>query len=123
MEQKVCVDSDVIIELLCSRSDVIERFAALRGSRFYISSISLFELLQRETRIQDMKDFLEDFEFIPLDEYVAAKGAEIMRHLRKSGKLVEFRDVLIAASCIIEDCSLLTLNRRHFEKIKELKLL
>jgi tRNA(fMet)-specific endonuclease VapC len=37
--------------------------------------------------------------------------------------MIEFRDIFIAATCIVNELPLITLNKKHFKRIEELKLI
>jgi len=52
------------------------------------------------------------------------KTAQIMGSLKLEGKLVDFRDGMIAGIGLANGIEeLLTLNREHFERIKELRII
>jgi len=38
-------------------------------------------------------------------------------HLRQQNKMIEFRDIFIAATCLVNDLPVKTLNLKHFERI------
>ena len=48
------------------------------------------------------------------------EAAEIYAHSRKIGRPIEDSDILIAAFCIINDCTLVTNNTKHFDNIDSL---
>lgn len=49
-------------------------------------------------------------------------ASEIYLDLRAKNKLIEFRDILIAATALQHTMPLATLNRKHFERVEGLKL-
>lgn len=63
-----------------------------------------------------------DVPILPLDKDVAIKAAEIFLHIKSSNQLIEFRDIFIAATSIINQLELFTLNRKHFINIPDIKL-
>lgn len=72
---------------------------------------------------EKIENFINDLEFISeVDRKVAEEFAEIRAFLRKEGSLIEDFDILIAASCIVDNLTLVTENKRHFSKIKNLKI-
>lgn len=59
---------------------------------------------------------------LPFDENVAQQAAIIYQKLRQSSKLIDFRDIFIAATCILNNTPLKTANRKHFDRIEGLQL-
>lgn len=56
------------------------------------------------------------------DASCAAVAAEIYQDLKSRGILIETDDILIAATAISHDLRFATINRKHFERIPNLKL-
>ena len=52
-----------------------------------------------------------------MDVETLNKAAEIYAALKKVGQLIEDSDILIAATCLVSDYTLITDNTRHFERI------
>ena len=50
------------------------------------------------------------------------KAAGIYAALKKVGQLIEDSDILIAATCLVNDYTLITDNTRHFERIDGLQI-
>lgn len=71
---------------------------------------------------QDIKTLTEDLIVLPFDDNVSIKAAEIYHQLRKNNNVIEFRDIFIAATCLVHDLSILTSNKSHFSRIEELKI-
>ena len=91
-----------------------------------ISSVTLYELLMGatdENKLRDIKILTGDLMVLNFDEQVAKKSAEIYHLLKKENKMIEFRDIFIAATCIIYEMPLKTLNYKHFERIPGLEIL
>jgi tRNA(fMet)-specific endonuclease VapC len=77
------------------------------------------------TTVEKEKDILlliKGFHILPFDRKAGIKAAEIYKLLKQQNKIIEFRDIFIAATCIVNNQSLITLNNKHFERIQELKL-
>jgi tRNA(fMet)-specific endonuclease VapC len=91
-----------------------------------ISVVSLYELYMGATtagKERDVQILTEDISVLPFTAEVAAKAAQIYRQLKSTNQLIEFRDIFIAATCLINDLPIATLNKRHFQRIKELKFI
>lgn len=43
--------------------------------------------------------------------------------LRTRNQMIEFRDIFIAATCLVHDLPIVTLNKKHFKRIDDLKIL
>jgi len=53
---------------------------------------------------------------------VAVKAAQIYHSLKSNNQLIEFRDIFIAATCVVNDQPIVMLNKKHFQRIREIKL-
>src|SRR4030042_2517955 len=109
------VDTSIFIEFLRAKDKKkSELFAIIDSTQIYISSVSLYELLMgatTEEKLSDIKLLTDDLPVLPFDENVSMKAAEINHQLRLDNKMIEFRDIFIAASCIVYDFPLKTLNK------------
>ncbi len=91
-----------------------------------ISSVTLYELLMGatdENKLRDIKILTEDLMVLNFDEQVAKKSAKIYHLLKKENKMIEIRDIFIAATCLVHKMPLKTLNYKHFERIPGLEIL
>lgn len=59
---------------------------------------------------------------LPFHDQIAIEAARIFQHLRKNGSMIEFRDIFIAASAIVNNLPLKTLNTKDFSRISGLVL-
>lgn len=122
MGQDVCLDTDFVIALIRGDQKANVLLEKLIEAKISISSITVFELNLRETNLEIIDDLISNVNILPLDSKVAKKASIMFKELKKTGKLVELRDLFIAATAIVNDCFLLTFNKKHFEKIKGLKI-
>ncbi|MDO8508865.1 MAG: type II toxin-antitoxin system VapC family toxin [Nanoarchaeota archaeon] len=120
MVRKICLDSDVIIELLRNNEQTKLTMSAL-DAEFYTTSINIFELWsgRKEKEENIIKDLLSWLNVKDLTKEVACKAGDIRIKLRKQGLDIEFRDIFIAAICIDNELELLTYNKKHFERMKQ----
>ena len=121
VDRKICLDSDIIIEFLKSNDKTKEKINSLNAS-FYATPINIFEVWYGKNKQEGTKGFLDNITIIDIDKETGLLSAEIMEKLRDDGKLIEFRDVMIASACIINNVELLTNNRKHFERLKRFGL-
>jgi predicted nucleic acid-binding protein len=59
---------------------------------------------------------------LPFGAEEARVAAEIRQQVQSEGQPIGMADYMIAAVCIASDAVLLTRNRKHFDRIKGLKL-
>jgi tRNA(fMet)-specific endonuclease VapC len=69
-----------------------------------------------------LKNFLLGAEVVGIDEEVTRIFGRERGRLRRSHKTVSDMDLLIGATAIRHDLTLLTNNRRHFEPIETLRI-
>ena len=74
---------------------------------------------QKEAKI---KHFLKDIKVFAVQKNVVDEAASIYADLRKKGITIGDADVLIAAVVITNNGTLVTNNTKHFECIKQLKV-
>lgn len=122
MDKKICLDTSVCIELVKGNTDVKSELDSYLGAENFISSITVFELFLRKTNLLPIEKFIRDFEIVSIDENIAKKASFIFKDAEKIGRPMDIRDIFIAATCIMHNLEFITLNRKDFEHIRELKL-
>ena len=123
VEQKICLDTDVIIAILNNEDRAIQILEKIKECEVFVSVISLFELLLRETNLDKIEMVRDRVEIVEFNEQASRKASSIFKDLKKIGKLIDIRDVFIAAICITQNYELATFNKKHFENIKELRII
>ena len=123
MDQKVCLDTDVCIAIINRKEPYQNILNKILYSRVFISTVSMFELFLRTTNLEPVENFIKDLEILDFDSTSARKSSEIRKMLKSEGKEIEIRDLFIASTAIVNDCTLATLNIKDFKNIKDLKLL
>jgi tRNA(fMet)-specific endonuclease VapC len=73
-------------------------------------------------RLRAFHQFLDGFVIFGLSDAVMHTFAKTRGRLRQDGKLIADMDLLIAATAVTYDLTLLTRNLRHFERIPDLKI-
>tara|TARA_Y100000034_G_scaffold133857_1_gene200675 strand:- start:5123 stop:5494 length:372 start_codon:yes stop_codon:yes gene_type:complete len=122
LDKKICLDTDTVIGILNNEERAVSIINFIEEFEIFISVITLFELLLRETDLEEIEIFRRKVNVLDFDEESSRKSSDIHKELKRKGKIIEFRDVFIAAICIVNNCELVTFNKKHFENIKELKL-
>jgi predicted nucleic acid-binding protein len=120
------VDTSIFIEFLRAKDKTKTALFQIPDSeQIYISSVTLYELLigaYTPEKVNDIKILTEDIPVLPFNECVASKAAEIYHQLRLNNKMIEFRDIFIAATCVVNDLPAKTLNKKHYDRIEGLSV-
>lgn len=126
----VAVDTDVVSFTFKKDSRSILYEPHLQGNFFIISFMTLAELklwtLKNnwgEKRKTNFAEFLKDYLVIYPDEELCNIWAEIKADAHKYGNPIDTADVWVAAVALLFDIPLVTNNRRHFENVKNLKII
>lgn len=124
------LDTSVIIDYLRGKKKIIEIIDNLNGNLVssYLCLAELFEGAYYSKNKEKAKKIILNFfqglnKVYGIDEKVAEKFGELRKNLRKKGNLIEDIDIFIASICLVNNLILITLNKKHFEKIKELQIL
>ncbi len=121
------IDTGIFIEHLRAKDKLNTTLYLLpNNGELFISSVSLYELYMgafTKEKENDIRSLTEDIQVLPFTDGVAIKAARLYHQLKKQNNLIEFRDIFIAATCIVNELPLVTLNKKHFNRIGELKLL
>jgi len=123
------IDTDWVIHHLNGRLDISQRLQALQPEGLGLSVIVLAELYEgiyysrdAEQSEQKLNDFLESVILVGMDEETAKIFGRERGRLRAAGMMIGDMDLLIAATALQYDLTLLTNNRNHFERIEGLRL-
>ncbi len=120
------LDTSIFIEYLRASNKsrtILYKLADTPG--LSLSSVTYYELLMGATNEQKKKDvnlLTQHLTILPFNDIVAEKASGIYHALKQENKLIEFRDIFIAATAIAYKTPLKTLNVKHFKRIKELIL-
>ena len=123
------VDTDWAIDYMNGIPTVVRRLDELSVEGAGISIISLAELYDGlvgatdpEHDEQRLSDFLDSIEVVPLEDAVCRIFAQERYRLRASGLGIDNLDLFIAATAVYHGLTLLTNNRRHFERVQGLNI-
>jgi len=119
MKREIVIDTSYLIILLKQQriDSLVKEYIP------YIVDISLYEYLRGEHYIgrdvNKAKNYLEKiFNIIHLDNKIILKACEIWSKLAKKGELIPEPDIIIGASCIVNDLPILTLDE-DFKRLEE----
>ena len=123
------VDTDWAINYLHRADRTVRRLEELLPKGVGLSVISLAELYDGLTGSNNpdadaeaLRLFLEAVDVVPLDDAACRAFGEERARLREEGNLIGDMDILIGATAISNNLTLLTNNTRHFERMQGLSI-
>jgi len=121
------VDTTIFIEHLRSRDKQKTTLAGFSSNVIlYVSTVTVFELFCGATdtvKYRDVQTILENLLILPVNAAIGEKAGEIFRNLRSKGLMIEVSDILIAATALVNNLPVKTLNVRHFSRIDGLSFM
>ena len=111
------VDSDVIIAHLRGHQEARSWLvSARRDGPLSISAVTVAEVTggMRSAERQEVRRLLASFTCEPVTRQVGERAGDLRRQFRRSHATISTADYLIAATALVRDLSLSTLNVRHF---------
>ena len=130
MTVRYLVDTDWAIHYLNDHPVISQRLDELKMEGLGLSVISLAELYEGVYystdpigNERDLQDFLGGVSLLGLDVEIAQLFGRRRGRLRTARTVIGDFDLLIGATALRHDLTLLSNNRRHFELIEGLRLL
>lgn len=125
----VCVDTDFLIDLSNREEKALEKLKEIRagGDTVYTTTISMGEYYtgayrsrDRETRVAKAREFLKAFAPMTPDHESARLWGQLSAEL-KSNTIGDL-DLLIASIALSNKQTLITRNKKHFERVPEVEV-
>lgn len=123
------IDTDWVIDHLNAVAEVTRRLQELEPQGLALSIISAAELWEGVYFSRDQKRsqmmleaFLSGVTVLNLDEEVCKRFGHLRGSMRKRGQITGDFDLLIAATALRHNLTLLTNNRKHFAGIAGLQI-
>jgi len=131
MENEVILDTDIIVDYLRKKPDLVATrlFHRIGEGRIkaHTTSISAFELYRGarlspdpEDKLLAVKSLIWTLSCLALDEAAANLASEISVALQRKGESIEIRDLFIGAVAKTARLPLATKNVGHFKRIPDL---
>lgn len=121
------IDTDIAVNYLRGDQKTVDLVQSL--GEFYTAVATIAELSyglhnSRDPRKHGQKllEFIKGTNILGIGLPTSVAFGQIKSHLKKTGRPTNDFDILIASSCIVHDCRLVTGNMRHFEGIPGLKI-
>jgi tRNA(fMet)-specific endonuclease VapC len=122
------IDTDIIIFSIKNVPSVQNGFIKNESIPKAISVITYGELLHGAKKSKNIEQNLaliyriaEIFPILPITRSIIETYAELKKVLEKEGNIIPDLDLLIAATAMTHNYTLVTNNIKHFSKIKALK--
>jgi len=131
--ERLCLDSDILIDYLKKPSDTVERIikgVLDRKVSVCTTSVNTFEIWlgahlapKQMKLIGETEDFLDQLEVVNFDYEASVEAGRVMANLRVKGHVVEIRDLFVGCVCKVNGMTLVTRNLKHYKRIHDLKIL
>ena len=126
---KYLVDTDWIILHFRGNTQVARCIEELSPEGIGLSVVSMGELYEGVYRASDSESsetalqlILSDIDIVPIDDEVCRVFGQQRGRLRANSALISDSDLWIGATAMRHDLTLLTNNRRHFERMQGLTI-
>ncbi len=124
---KLLIDTDVLIDFSKGKSELLKKLLNLSvesKAMLYTTPVNVAEflndvfLLKHKDRMLSALEYLGNFKIQPIDK----KGGILAGQYLREGGIEFMADALIGGSCVAGGLKLVTRNRKHFNKIKDLEI-
>ena len=123
-------DTDWIIHALHGNAAVIQRLEELTHEGIGISIVTTAELYQGVFYSDDpegnellLQEFISGYDVVQLDDEICRLFARERGRLKAEGNIIADLDILIGCTAIRHGLTLLSNNRRHFERLQGLNII
>ena len=127
----VLLDTDILSELMKQHDPTVK----IRAEAYFrdhqqlaISAITCYQILRwlreppKEKRLRQFEQVLSEQIILDVDLPVLSRSADLWIEARNTGRPREDVDLIIAATALIHDLTLVTANTKHFDWITGLRL-
>ncbi len=124
-----CLDSNLLIDFLRKKIEALKKMKELEDEPLGTTTINVFELLygakisdHQEQNLKEVKKIVGNLELLSFDFKAAEAASSILTELKKSGNMIEIRDIFIAGICCANNVDLVTRNVNHFKNVQGLSV-
>lgn len=125
---KYLLDTNICIYFFKGQYSLNEKFSAIGFNKFAISEITLAELLYGAEKSQNIsknlfviENFADRIVILPIFDSLRVYAKEKAR-LKTTGNIISDFDLLIGATAIVNDLTLITRNTRELNRMQNLKI-
>ncbi|HZS47540.1 MAG TPA: PIN domain-containing protein [Blastocatellia bacterium] len=119
----VLIDTNIIARILAGDIGLAKMVINLDDP--VINAIVWIETIQgskSKSEIRSIEQYLDSYQLIPIDDEVSEEARRLIKQYSNSHGLM-LADSIVAATCVVYNLELLTLNLKHFRFVSGLKLL
>jgi len=127
--KKYLIDSDILIYFLKGKQEVVEKLSQIPIDDLYISRINYTELIygaynssKINQNLKVIEPFLDSFKVLEFTQISSLIFAKEKARLKKNGNIIADMDLMIASIAIENDCTLISNNIKHFNRVQNLEL-
>jgi len=127
--KKYLIDSDILIYFLKGKQEVVQRLSQIPIDDLYISRINYTELIygaynssKINQNLKVIEPFLDSFKVLEFTQISSLIFAKEKARLKKNGNIIADMDLMIASIAIENDCTLISNNIKHFDRVQNLEL-
>jgi predicted nucleic acid-binding protein len=123
----ILLDSSILIELFRKqeKSKTLFYKLAQTDEELCISAITHYEIGigNRNSHNDYWNSLCESLRVLPFDKVCSNSAISIYLELLKANKMIDLADILIGATAVTYSIPIATLNVKHFDRIKGLKII
>jgi tRNA(fMet)-specific endonuclease VapC len=124
---KLLIDTSIIIDHFRKKDKTHTLLIQLyQKYMLYISRVTVFELYNGAStseKARDIELLLKNVKVVDFTSKIAFEASKLYRQLLSENKIIEFRDIFIASTAIVNKIPMSTFNLSHFERIKNLRMI
>jgi len=125
--QVVLVDTSILIDYYrkSDKSKSIWVNLVRQGHTFAVSAITKYEIYSgaTENQLAFWNNVFRSMTILPFDEACVDSAVLINAVLKRKRKQIGIADLFIAATAMSHQLPIATLNRKHFERVDDLRIL
>ncbi len=127
----ICLDTNILIDTLRGDKETVKQIQEIETSGNVLSTttINAFELYygaekteKRERNKEAVQKLLDRLLIYDFTKKASETAGEIAANLEAEGITIDFRDVFIGATALVNESTIFTKDINHFERIPHLKL-
>ncbi|MFP3910029.1 MAG: type II toxin-antitoxin system VapC family toxin [Archaeoglobaceae archaeon] len=130
MEDRVIVDTNILVDLLTNKPNAVEFFNRMQNNALATTDINAFELYfgaykskKQEKNLAATKGLLNSLILFTTSEDAMEVAGKIMARLEEEGRSIEIRDLLIGAIVMVNGFGVATNNDEHFKRMEGLEVI
>jgi len=121
MVNEICIDSDIIINLLKGNQETADNMNSM-DAVYVTTAINSFEIWTERKDKENIKSLLESMKILEFNKQSSLIAGNIRKKLSEEGKIIDIKDIFIASICIYYHVPLLTANKTHFSRLTKFGL-